>query len=101
MRWVPPENQGGRGGEADPKRNETPSPSIDPTIMYEGGRWEDVDLVLRREGASALTGPGFEASSELVPFLRSDCRCAHLPSTITHTHTHTNVRTNDPVGRPD
>ena len=68
--------------------------------MYEGGRWEDVDLVLRREGASALTGPGFEASSELVPFLRSDCRCAHLPSTITHTHTH-KKRANDPVGRPD
>ena len=41
---------------------------------YEGGRWHDVDMLLRREGVTTLTGPGFEASPDLLPFLRNDCK---------------------------
>ena len=37
-------------------------------------RWRDVDALLQRDGMSALTGPGFEPSSELLPFIRKDCK---------------------------
>ena len=40
--------------------------------MEEADRWRDLDRLLTRPGN--ITGPGFEPSHEIRPFLRNDVR---------------------------
>ena len=40
--------------------------------MEEADRWKDLDCLLTRP--ATITGPGFEPSEELRPFLRDDVR---------------------------